>query len=109
MKISQSLMEPWFLKYHEAPYNLAESGIDGQNLEDLLNSTNITTTDLLKISLVNNDTHGSETLRQSIASIYDGIDSDRILVTHGTTEAIFMYFHIRCKPKANVVVFFSCL
>jgi len=106
MKISQSLMEPWFLKYQEAPYNLAESGVDNQNLEELLNLTNIATADLLKISLANNDTHGSLKLRKTIASFYDEIDYNRILVTHGTTEAIFMYFHIRYKPKANVVVFF---
>jgi aspartate/methionine/tyrosine aminotransferase len=106
MKISQSLMEPWFLKYQGAPYNLAESGVDSLNLEELLNLTNIATADLLKISLANNDTHGSLNLRKTIASFYEEIDPDKILVTHGTTEAIFMYFHIRYKPKANVVVFF---
>ncbi|RUS96563.1 aminotransferase [Dulcicalothrix desertica PCC 7102] len=105
MKISQSLMEPWFLKYQDVPYNLAESGVDNQTLEQLIDSTNIKIADLLQISLANNDTHGSLNLRKTIASFYEGIDADRILVTHGTTEAIFMYFHIRYKPKANVVVF----
>lgn len=105
MKISPSLMEPWFLQYEKLPYNLAESGVDGQTLGELLNLTNINTEDLLKISLANNDTHGSLKLRKTIASFYEDIDPERILVTHGTTEAIFMYFHIRYQPKANIVIF----
>lgn len=104
MKISQSLLEPWFLKYPSAPFNLAESGVDGQTLNDLLTLTNTSTDDLLKISLENNDTHGSLGLRNSIASLYDDINRDQILLTHGTTEAIFMYYHIRYRPQANIVV-----
>lgn len=104
MKISQSLMEPWFLQYESAPYNLAESGVDSQSLNSLLTSTNTSINDLLQISLGNNDTHGSLNLRNSISSLYEDIRNDRILVTHGTTEAIFMYYHIRYRPQANIVV-----
>ncbi|MEO1433181.1 MAG: aminotransferase class I/II-fold pyridoxal phosphate-dependent enzyme [Cyanobacteria bacterium J06633_8] len=102
--MSQSLLEPWFLKYPSAPFNLAESGVDSQNLNDLIALTNTSTDDLLQISLENNDTHGSLGLRNSISSLYDDINSDQILVTHGTTEAIFMYYHIRYRPQANIVV-----
>lgn len=105
MKINSSLMEPWFLQYENLPYNLAESGVDGQTLDELLKLTNTSTEDLLQISLANNDTHGSLKLRKTIASFYENIDPEQILVTHGTTEAIFMYFHIRYQPKANVVIF----
>ncbi|MDF5724713.1 MAG: aminotransferase class I/II-fold pyridoxal phosphate-dependent enzyme [Rhizonema sp. PD37] len=106
MKIPQSLMEPWFLKYQSATYNLAESGVDGQSLNNLLNLANTNTTDLLQISLENNDTYGSLELRKSIALLYQNISCDEILVTHGTTEAIFIYFQIRYRPQANIVVFF---
>jgi aspartate/methionine/tyrosine aminotransferase len=104
MRTLQSVMEPWFIKYQDARYNLAESGVSNNTLHELIKRTNTTPEDLLKISLSNNDTHGSLELRKTIASFYDDIDCDRILVSHGTTEAIFMYFHIRYKPKANVVV-----
>ena len=39
-----------------------------------------------------------------IASFYDGVSPDSILVTNGTTEAILIYFHVRYQPGANVVV-----
>ncbi|MBW4507552.1 MAG: aminotransferase class I/II-fold pyridoxal phosphate-dependent enzyme [Scytonematopsis contorta HA4267-MV1] len=100
----QSVMEPWFIKYQDARYNLAESGVTNNTLNELIQLTNTSVDDLLKINLENNDTRGSLKLRKTIASFYDDVDCDRILVSHGTTEAIFMYFHIRHKPKANVVV-----
>ena len=39
-----------------------------------------------------------------IASFYESVALDSILVTAGTTEAILIYFHIRYQPGANVVV-----
>ncbi len=104
MKQLQSVMEPWFIKYQDAPYNLAESGVTNNTLKQLVELTNLNLEDLLKISLENNDTHGSLKLRKTIASFYDDVDCERILVSHGTTEAIFIYFHLRYKAQANVVV-----
>ncbi len=57
-----------------------------------------------QISLDNNHTHGSVLFRQAIADQYENVDIDDILVTAGTTEAIFLYFQSRYRANANVVV-----
>jgi aspartate/methionine/tyrosine aminotransferase len=60
--------------------------------------------EILNLSLRNSDTRGSAELRQAIASVYESLNMDSILVTTGTSEALFIYFHVRFEPGANVVV-----
>jgi len=101
--VAPALLETWLSEYEHSPYNLGESSVDNYTLGELLELTN-TTDQLHQISLANNDTRGSLLLRESIADIYENVNPKNILLTAGTTEAIFIYFHIRYKPKANVVV-----
>lgn len=104
MKIVPSLLETWLLKYQDAPYNLGESGVTNQSVGELMSLTGCSPEELYQLSLANNDTYGSLELRKAIASFYDGVSPDSILVTNGTTEAILIYFHVRYQPGANVVV-----
>jgi len=98
-----ALLETWLSKYEHSPYNLGESSVENYSLGELLKLTNIEHK-LNDISLANNDTRGSLLLRESISDIYDNVNPNNILLTAGTTEAIFIYFHVRYKQKANVVV-----
>lgn len=104
MKIEPSLLETWLLKYQDAPYNLGESGVTNLSVGELMSLTGCSPEELYQLSLSNNDTYGSLGLRKAIASFYDGVSPDSILVTSGTTEAILIYFHVRYQPGANVVV-----
>ena len=104
MKIAPSLLETWLLKYQDAPYNLGGSGVTNQSVGELMSLTGCSIEELYQLSLGYNDTYGSLGLRKAIASFYDGVSPDSILVTNGTTEAILIYFHVRYQPGANVVV-----
>jgi aspartate/methionine/tyrosine aminotransferase len=104
MTILPSLLETWLLKYQNAPYNLGESGVKNLSVGELMNLTDCSVEKLQQVSLENNDTYGSLQLRKAIASFYEGVSPDSILVTAGTTEAILIYFHVRYQPGANVVV-----
>jgi aspartate/methionine/tyrosine aminotransferase len=104
MKIVPSLLETWLLKYQNAPYNLGESGVTNLSVGELMSLSGCSPEDLYQLSLENNDTYGSLGVRKAIASFYDGVASESILVTSGTTEAILIYFHVRYQPGANVVV-----
>lgn len=106
MNISPSLIEPWFIKHKTVTYNLAGSGISNQSLEQLIRSTNIAVEELLKLSLEDNDTHGSLELRETIATFYEQTTSNEILVAHGTSEALFIYFQVCYRPGVNIVVVF---
>jgi aspartate/methionine/tyrosine aminotransferase len=104
MKIALHLMEPWLIQHQDAPYNLAESGVLDQTVGELLEKTGGSAEELLQLSFKNIDTFGSLQLRKAVAALYDDVDSDCVLVTTGTSEAIFIYYHIRYEKGANVIV-----
>ena len=106
MKLALHLMEPWLIKYQDVPYNLGESGMVDMTVQELLDITGTPPDGLLRQSFKNMDTRGSEGLRRAIASFYNDVDPVSILVTTGTSEAIFIYFSIRYEPRANVVCLF---
>lgn len=104
MRIALHLMEPWLIEHQNAPYNLAESGVLDQTVGELLQKTGADSAELLRLSFKNIDTYGSPELRNAIAGVYGDLDPDSILVTTGTSEALFIYYHIRHEKGANVVV-----
>lgn len=103
MKIEPSLLETWLLKYEKSPYNLGESSVTNLSLAELIKLTECES-EFYSLSLENNDTYGSLGLREAIASVYENVNPEDILVTAGTTEAILIYYHVRYEPGANVVV-----
>lgn len=98
-----ALLETWLSDYENAPYNLGESSVENHSFDELLTLTS-THASIGQVSLDNNPTHGSLLFRQAIADQYENVNVDDILVTAGTTEAIFLYFQSRYQAKANVVV-----
>lgn len=103
MNIQPAFLETWLSKYEKLPYNLGESGVDNFIVDDLLELTS-SRQEIERLSLSNNDTYGSLRLREAIASMDSTVSIDDILVTNGTTEAILIYFMVRHRPGANVVV-----
>lgn len=104
MEINQHLMEPWLMKNQFIKYNLGNSGVEDQTLESILSQTNTDVSELMQISLCDNDTYGSIELRKTIASLYEGVHYNNIMVTTGTSEAIFLYFATKFKKNANVII-----
>ncbi|MCW5212602.1 aminotransferase class I/II-fold pyridoxal phosphate-dependent enzyme [Desulfobulbus sp. TB] len=103
MNIPTHAMEPWLIAHQHVPYNLGESGVTDQTVGEMLQNLNIHPNALLPLSLENNDTRGSQTLREAIAAIYPTATPETILVTTGSSEALWLYFHIRYTPGDNVV------
>ncbi len=103
MKIERSLLETWLSEYEKSSYHLGGSGVTNLSVAELIKLTGCES-ELYNLSLENNDTYGSLGLREAIASVYENVTPEQILVTSGTTEAILIYYHIRYEPGANVVV-----
>jgi aspartate/methionine/tyrosine aminotransferase len=104
MKIPIHAMEPWLIAHQQVPYNLGQSGVTNKTVGELLQDLDIHSDALLPLSLEDNDTRGSQTLREAIADIYPIATPETILVTTGSSEALWLYFHIRYTPGKNVVV-----
>lgn len=104
MKMDLHLMEPWLIEKQYIKYNLGESGITDITLGEVMERTHTPVEELLQCSFKNNDTYGSLELRASIASFYDHVSPDQVIVTTGVSEALFIYYHLRFEPGANVIV-----
>ncbi|EMP02461.1 pyridoxal phosphate-dependent aminotransferase [Leptospira santarosai] len=85
-----------------SPCNLGESGIRNITLGTLFSNLNLSSDVLDSISLEDSPNRGDLALREEIARLYPGLSADRILVTTGTGEALYILFHLLCR-KGSVV------
>ncbi|EKR63888.1 aminotransferase, class I/II [Leptospira weilii str. 2006001853] len=85
-----------------SPCNLGESGIRNITLGELFSSLNLSVEVLHSISLEDSPNRGDLPLREEIAKLYPGLNADRILVTTGTGEALYILFHLLCKKDSIV-------
>src|SRR5262245_36244593 len=104
MEIALHQIEPWLIKHQFAKYNLGESGVANQTVRELLLASGGSLEDLADVSLANSDTRGDAALRAAVAELYPGAGTNKVLVTTGTSEALWIYFQLRYRPGANVVV-----
>ena len=86
--------------------NLGESGFKNFKLGEIFNFIELEMDELKQISLEDSSNRGMEDLRREISSLYGNIDLDEILVTTGTSEALYLFFRSIVK-KGDKVGYFS--
>jgi len=84
------------------PYNLTESGFHPFTLKELLTPEQIS--DLNNQVLGYGQTNGSIPLREKIASLYKGLNSDNVLVCNGSSEANYVACHTILRQGDEVVM-----
>ena len=90
-------------------YDLAESGIHPLTTAELLAfdpEPDKRASELLSIPLNYSEARGTEALRTRIATTYDGLTADDILVTTGAIEANYLLFNALLEPGDEVVSVF---
>ncbi len=90
----------------EAECNLGESGFRNFTLGYVCDFLGISFDDLKTISLADSPNQGREELRKEIAKLYEGITNEEVLVTTGTSEALFLFFSLILSPN-DVVRYLS--
>ncbi len=109
MKIEDFALERWLTRHElHVKYDIAESGILPLKLNDLLafespDDRTAILERLLNLPLGYNEAVGTRELRTMIASTYDGIDPDNILVTTGAIEANFLLFNVLLEAGDHVI------
>ncbi len=89
MKIQPFEMERYqSINEYIVDYDLAESGVHPYTLEELLGSDDAVR-DFLGTRLGYPQSEGTPELRETIAALYTGTGVDNVLVTNGSSEAIF--------------------
>lgn len=102
MKLQPFEMERWQSTWeNRVEYNLSESGVHPLKLVEVLDGD---TSDMLKQPLGYSQTNGTEELRKTIAATYSKASADDLLVTNGSSEAIFVTLWSFLKRGAEVVV-----
>jgi len=82
--------------------NLTESGIEPLSLKELMNPKELE--ELLNLPLGYGYTQGTPLLRQRISNLYEGVDENNILVTSGSSEAIFLSALLTVSKDDRVVM-----
>lgn len=102
MKLEPFEMERWQSTWeNKVEYNLSESGVHPLKLGELLVGD---TSDMLNQPLGYSQTNGTEELRRTIAATYQRASADDLLVTNGSSEAIFITLWSFLNRGAEVVV-----
>lgn len=112
MKIKRFYMEDWLIECSDIQFNLAESGTQDFYLKDFLALCNVDSQSFESVFLGNNDTKGSVRLREEICQSYTGLPIEEVMVTNGSSEAIFCFLNELLDEDDEVVIpfpTFQCL
>ena len=108
MEIRPFLLEEWFREfYFESDIVLCSSGVEEFTMGELLEITGAADA-LGGIVLRDSQSLGAPALLRAIARLYGDEGGDRIMVTHGSSEALFLVAHALLRPGDEVVVLTPC-
>ena len=82
--------------------NLTESGVEPLSLKELMNTEELE--ELINIPIGYGYTQGSPLLRQRISNLYKEYDEKNVLVTSGSSEAIFLSASLTVSKGDRVVM-----
>lgn len=112
MKMQRYYMEDWLNDSRDVAFNLSASGCQDFYLHEFLNLCQVDLQTLPPIFLGDNDTRGSLRLREAICASYEHVRLEDVLVTNGSSEALFVFSNELLEPGDEVVIpfpAFQCL
>jgi len=86
--------------------NLGESGYHAFSTGEILDLAQLSERELRSIPLCDSPNNGREDLRQEIAKLYPGVSANEVLICTGTSEALFLIFHLFLKEKSKLALYF---
>ena len=91
MNVQPALLEEWMRDYYfETDTDIGSSGVASFSLAQVRELTGLSHDDLDAIVFDDSWTLGGPGVRAALAARYAGGDSDRVMVTHGSSEAMFL-------------------
>ena len=110
MKLDPCRLERFFARHEfSVPYLMCPSDCETMEIGDLLDLDGPGTRDrFLSLSLGYTDSLGGADLREAIASLYEHVPPERILVHAGAQEGIFNFMNVALNPGDGIVVQTPC-
>ncbi|MFV2117479.1 capreomycidine synthase [Streptomyces sp. Act-28] len=99
------VLEEWYRR-HLGPdiHDISSSGVHPYTFAETRERCRIPAEDLDAVVMDDSVSQGGAGIRQAIADRYAGGDTDRVLVTHGSSEAIALTLGTMLRPGDRVVV-----
>lgn len=105
--INNFLLERYFARWEfSVPYNLCASDCESISIDELLSLEPESRTAFNKLHLGYTESLGHPDLRREIASLYESVDFDQIIVFSGAEEAILLLIHALLVKGDSAIVQF---
>lgn len=109
MKIASAQLEGWMRQYYfDTDIDIGSSGVEGYSLAEIRQLAGLGQEELDGIVFEDSQTLGAPALRKAIARRWADGDADRVIATHGSSEAIFLIMNALVRPGDEVVVLDPC-
>jgi len=109
MRIDAALLEDWLRDYYFSnEIDIGSSGVQSFSMADLRRLAHLSSAQLDAIVFDDSRSCGSPELRQAIAARWGNDDPERVMATHGSSEAIFLVMHALLDRGDEVVVLDPC-
>jgi capreomycidine synthase len=108
-QIRPAQLERWMRKYYfETRIDIGSSGVESFTFGELRELIGLHEQDLDHILFDDSRTQGGSGLLEAIAKQFADGNSQRVMATHGSSEAIFMVMHALLRAGDEVVVLDPC-
>ncbi|MEW1643770.1 capreomycidine synthase [Streptomyces sp. NPDC091219] len=105
MHLPRAALEDWMRDfYFDTSIDLGSSGVRTWSLAELRRLLGITVGELDGIALDDAPSYGGGRLRRAVADRFTAGDVDRVMATHGSTEAIFVVMNALLSAGDEIVV-----
>lgn len=105
MRFPPAALEDWMRDYYfESEIDIGSSGVEDYSMRELRSLLDLSHDDIDEIVFHDSRTLGDPDLRQAVARRWAAGDVDRVIVTHGATEANFLVMNALLQKGDQVVV-----
>ncbi len=105
MEIAPALLEDWLRDYYfNTSIDLGCSGVENFSFGELRELFNLTEADLDRVVFRDSRSLGAPELRNVIARRWGSGDKNSVMVTHGSSEAMYLIMHALLRVGDEVIV-----
>ncbi len=104
MELEAALLEQWMRDfYFETDLDIGSSGVQPFTMAQVREVSGLRSEELDNVLFEDSWTLGGPGIRRAVADRFTGGDSDRVMVTHGSSEAIFLTMNALLRPGDEVI------
>lgn len=105
MDLAIARLEAWMRSYyHNVDYDIGSSGVRDLTVAELRAICGFELSELDALIFHDSEPLGGRSVRAALADRWTGGDIERVMVTHGSSEAIYLVMNTLLKPGDEVIV-----